>query len=207
MELKKILEGNFAGELLMTIIECGIAPYIGLPLPSRTDELKHVWTNCKNHKLHAITLLSTLLRTQEDVTVLHGRLKFSAYERDLAFFLIEHRKPKISSNPLFPLLPYKEIVITSKMKPSYTVEWVAEVLKYNNSSLLNEFMEWEIPKFPISGITLKKHGVSGGKTMGFVLNELKKIWADSNFSLSENELTKLIDQVIQQVQERKLKKN
>lgn len=28
-ELKKILEGNYAGNLMLTIIECGIAPYIG----------------------------------------------------------------------------------------------------------------------------------------------------------------------------------
>lgn len=29
-ELKKILEGNFAGDLLMTIIENDITPYIGM---------------------------------------------------------------------------------------------------------------------------------------------------------------------------------
>ncbi|GJQ79227.1 hypothetical protein Trydic_g5471 [Trypoxylus dichotomus] len=207
MELKQILEGNFAGELLMTIIECGVAPYIGLPLTLNIDELKRVWTNSRDHKLHAITLVSTLLWTQEDVTVLNGRLKLSVYERDLAFFLIEHREPKISSNPLIPLLPYKQLVVKSKMKPSRTVEWIAEVLKYNNSSLLTDFLEWEVPKFPISGATLKEYGVSSGKTMGFVLNELKEIWANSNFSLSEDELMKLIEQVIQQVEEKKNKKS
>lgn len=29
MELKKILEGNYAGDLLITIVHCDITPYIG----------------------------------------------------------------------------------------------------------------------------------------------------------------------------------
>ncbi|KAK9722544.1 Poly A polymerase head domain [Popillia japonica] len=130
MELKKILEGNFACELLMTIIECGIPSHIGLPQVLNIEELKRVWKTCKNHKLHAITLLSTLLRSQEDVAALNSRLKLSAFERDLASFIIEHREPKISANPLIPLLPYKQVVVKSKAKLSHTIEWVTETLNF-----------------------------------------------------------------------------
>lgn len=170
------------------------------------EELKRVWKTCKNHKLHAITLLSTLLRSQEDVAALNSRLKLSAFERDLASFIIEHREPKISANPLIPLLPYKQVVVKSKAKLSHTIEWVTETLKYNNSPLLKEFLEWKIPKFPVSGSTLKERGIPGGKVMGNILHELKEIWANSDFTLSEEELVKHIDKIMQQLEERKIKK-
>ncbi len=38
-----------------------------------------------------MTLLSALLRTDEEMQNLHGRLKLSAFERDLGFFVIKHR--------------------------------------------------------------------------------------------------------------------
>lgn len=165
-----------------------------------------MWNRSKNHKLQAVTLLSSLLRTQEDAVTLNTRLKLSAYERDLTFFLVAHRDPKLSSNPLSPLLPYKQLVVKSKSKVSNVVEWILEVLKYNNSPLIEDFLKWEMPKFPISGATLKENGIESGKMMGFVLNELKQIWADSDFTLTQEELVNHIPKFTQKFEEKRTKK-
>ena len=37
------------------------------------------------------TLLATMLRTTQEMMTLHGRLKLSGYERDMALFVINHR--------------------------------------------------------------------------------------------------------------------
>ncbi|KAJ8977636.1 hypothetical protein NQ317_003614 [Molorchus minor] len=140
IELKKILEGNFAGDLMITVVECGIAPYIGLPNMPKVEELKRVLKNSGHLKLHAITLLSSLLINQDEAIELNSRLKLSAFERDLAIFVVEHREPKLHSKPL---MPYQQLVLKSKSKPSETKQMVIEVLKYNNSPYLEEFEKME----------------------------------------------------------------
>jgi hypothetical protein len=40
---------------------------------------------------HPITLLSSLLHTPEDAFRLHERLRFSAFERDLSYFISQKK--------------------------------------------------------------------------------------------------------------------
>ncbi|KAF5274113.1 hypothetical protein FQR65_LT04511 [Abscondita terminalis] len=205
VELKQILEGNYAGELTRTIVEMGIAPHIGLPSNPNIEELEIVWNRSKNNKLQAITLLSSLLKTQNDVLALHNRLKLSAYERDLASFIVQHREPKINSKPLFP---YQQLLAKSKGKISDVNQWIVEVLKYNNSPHLEEFKKWKLPKFPVSGNMLKEKGVEGGRFMGVVLNELKNYWADNDFKLESDDLLKQVPRVLDMLEtKRKSKTN
>ncbi|VEN59329.1 unnamed protein product [Callosobruchus maculatus] len=193
MELKKILEGNFAGDLMKTIVKCGIAPYIGLPEDPDTKELEKVWRQSGHNNLNAITLLSSLLYTQEDVVALNARLKLSAFERDLAMFVVQHRNPKLHSNPL---MPYQQLVVKAKSKPTDIKKMATEVLKYNNSPYIDDFEKWEIPKFPVSGTMLKEKGVEGGRFMGVVIAELRQVWADGEFKLSAEELLEELPNVL-----------
>ncbi|KAJ8942313.1 hypothetical protein NQ318_005305 [Aromia moschata] len=186
-ELKKILEGNFAGDLMVTIVERDIAPYIGLPSNVNVEELKKVWEQSGHLKLHAITLLSSLLNNQDDAVALNARFKLSAYERDLAVFVVEHRAPKLHPNPL---MPYQQLVLKSKYRPMETKKMLTEVLKYNNSPYLEEFVKWDIPKFPVSGKMLREQGIEIGPVMGAVMTKLKHYWADNDFNLSAEELLK-----------------
>nr|CAH7764677.1 unnamed protein product [Callosobruchus chinensis] len=193
MELKKILEGNFAGNLMLTIVECGIAQYIGLPENPNLKELERVWRQSGHNNLNAITLLSSLLNTQEDVIALNARLKLSAFERDLAMFVVQHRSPKLHPHPL---MPYQQLVVKAKSKPTDTKKMATEVLKYNNSPYTEDFEKWEIPKFPVSGTHLKEKGVEGGRFMGVVLAELRQVWAEGEFRLSAEELLEELPKVL-----------
>lgn len=144
-----------------------------------------------------------MLKTQDDAVALNARLKLSAFERDLALFIVEHRGPKLHSNPL---LAFKQLIVKSKSKPTDTRKMVIEVLKYNNSPHIKDIVNWDIPKFPISGSMLKEKGVESGRFMGAVMAELKNNWADSNFSLSVEEILKQVPDVVNTLLERKKKK-
>ncbi|KAF7268053.1 hypothetical protein GWI33_018795 [Rhynchophorus ferrugineus] len=201
-ELKKILEGNFAGELMETIVDCGLSEYIGLPKKPNLLELKRVWGQSSHMKLHAITLLASLLNDVDDAVNLNARLKLSAFERDLAIFIVENREPKLHPSPL---LPYQQLIVKAKSKPPVIKQCVLEILKYNNSPYLEDMEKWEIPKFPVNGSMLKENGVESGRFMGVVMQELRNIWADNEFKLSTDALLSHIPEVLKTLAERKKK--
>jgi tRNA nucleotidyltransferase (CCA-adding enzyme) len=73
--------------------------------------------------------------------------------------------------------PYQLLVVNSKGKPSDTKEWVCEVLKYRGDrTLLNEFEQWNVPRFPLNGYMLNEKGVPGkitGIELGHAVMHLK----------------------------------
>lgn len=177
--------------------------FVGLPNDSNIEELKRIWSQSGHLNLNAITLISSLLHTVEDAVNLNARLKLSAFERDLAAFVVEHREPKLHPKPL---LPYQQIVAKTKSKPLVIRQYVLEVLKYNNSPFLEEFEKWELPHFPINGAMLKQRGVESGRFMGLVLHELKDIWADNEFKLSTDEILDNIPEVLEKLAQRRKNK-
>lgn len=176
--------------------------YSGIPETPNIEEFNIVWKRSGHLKLNSITLLASLIRTQEEAMMLHERLKFSAFERDLALFVVEHREPKLNPKPL---LPYQNLLAKSKSKQRDVKEWILEVLKYNNSPLVEEFKNWDVPKFPVNGIMLREAGVEAGRTMGNVMNELKYYWADHEFNVSAEELMKLVPDICSKLSERRKK--
>jgi len=73
MELKKILAGKFSKEIVLRMLDLGIAPYVGLPEKPDTEEYKKICERLEQLKLSAnpITTLTALLRTEADVRILH----------------------------------------------------------------------------------------------------------------------------------------
>lgn len=196
-ELRKILEGNFAGDLMKVMLSVGIGPYIGLPFEPDVAEFDRVWAQQHSRFLHPVTLLVAFLRTQDEVMKFHSRVKLSSYERDLGLFVVEHRGDKPSVKPL---RPYQQLVVNSKGKTGDTKEWVCEVLKYKgNSVLLSEFEQWNVPRFPLNGNILKEKGVPGGKVLGLVVHALKRTWAESDFSMSAEDLLQHLPDVLSEV--------
>ncbi|CAH2045241.1 unnamed protein product, partial [Iphiclides podalirius] len=195
MELKKTLQGNFAGDLLKTMLSVNIGKYMGLPDPN-VEELDKVLKRSQYLGLHPISYLAALLNDIDAVTVLHSRLKFSGYERDMAYFLVEHREDKEAKRPL---LPYEKLVLQSKMKQKDVVEYTREILKYRgDEALLKHFDNWEIPRFPIDGKILKKNGVPPGKMYGPIIGKLKDIWIESEYKLLSEDLVQFIPNIVEE---------
>ena len=67
----------------------------------------------------------------------------------------------------------------------------------NVKKLLNYINNCEIPKFPISGDYLKKHGYETGEKLGKKLKLLEEKWIDNNFILDEEVLHKSLNKINQ----------
>ncbi|GBP24287.1 CCA tRNA nucleotidyltransferase 1, mitochondrial [Eumeta japonica] len=179
----------------------GLQNISGLPVNPNMEELKRVMYGA-HLKLHPMTILASLLRDLDEVAALNNRLKFSVYDRQLAYFIVEYRNEYDSSRPM---LPYEKLVLNSKVKQKDAVEYVTELLKYKgDEKLLNDFTNWVIPKFPITGRTLKENGVPPGSLYGQVINILKDIWIESEYKETEESLIKHIPDIVQNLKDQKM---
>ncbi|XP_037819873.1 CCA tRNA nucleotidyltransferase 1, mitochondrial [Lucilia sericata] len=184
-ELQKIVVGNFAEELVLEMINCGLAPYCGLPQEVNLEEFKRLSQALKIFEKphYPILILISLLHSVEDAMKLHERLKLSAYERDLALFITQQRD-KVDVD--YKTLNDYQILC---LQPYAKREFVEELLKYKNKKdLYNSLKSWNMPKFPLNGNHLREKGCAANKKMGLILNQLKLIWAESDFQLTAEEL-------------------
>ncbi|XP_037949379.1 CCA tRNA nucleotidyltransferase 1, mitochondrial [Teleopsis dalmanni] len=184
-ELQKIVVGNFSEELVLEMINCGVIAHCGLPLNPNVVEFQRLCRDLKGFSTphYPILYLISLLHTHEDAISLHERLKLSAYERDLAFFITQQRH-KVDTE-LVTLQDYQKLCVHAFAKRDF----VEELLKYCNKKNLYESLKaWKMPNFPINGNLLKERGCPLGKKMGSVMLQLKVIWADHDFSISTEEL-------------------
>lgn len=70
VELKQILSHRrHAGPILETMLDLGIAPYIGIKQDFNLDEFKTVWEKAQSNdiQLQPISLLASLIDSEEDV--------------------------------------------------------------------------------------------------------------------------------------------
>lgn len=116
-EMQKIVVGNFAEELVLEMIKCGLAPYCGLPQEVNVEEFKRLSAALKEFEKphYPILLMISLLHTVEDAMKLHERLKLSAFERDLALFITQQR-----DKVRFLLKTWYFILFLSKMFKKYS---------------------------------------------------------------------------------------
>jgi len=186
MEWKKILQGNLGGPLTLKMIELGVGPYIGLPKNPDLEKFQNIWMSKKN-SVHPVTLLAHLLKTQEEMTDLNLRLKMSGFERDLGYFLLQNR-----DSAAHDLKHWQSTLVLSKNKSHLVKEWIIQQLICDDrDDLVEDFKNWEIPRFPVNGRDLKEEGVKNGKLMGKIIDELKKEWIESDFKVEREHLLKV----------------
>lgn len=99
--------------------------------------------------------------------------------------------------------PYEKLVLNTKIKQKVAIEYVKEVLKYRRDAALEQFNEWEVPLFPISGKMLKDAGVPPSKMYGPIINKLKAIWIENEYKQSGEELIKHIPNIIEEFENNK----
>lgn len=86
---------------MTTLVKCEIAKYIGLPEVTNLDAFQAVWNNrISGVEYNPITLLCGILNNNDDALKLHERLKLSAFERDLAYFITHCRDDTKDYNEL-----------------------------------------------------------------------------------------------------------
>ncbi|XP_051932068.1 CCA tRNA nucleotidyltransferase 1, mitochondrial [Hippocampus zosterae] len=188
VELKKIVIGHHAAQLLEMMYGLGLARYIGLPSEGNVDEMKRVWQNAKGHSPKAMTILAALCRRSEEIERMDLRLKVSKEEKTLALFLVKYRRDLCKNGDQQDgLKTFTDFIIDSRELD--TRMKVSELLKYQGEhKLLAELGQWTVPRFPISGHDLRKMGVTTGKEIGATLQKLRDIWKKSHYQMDKEEL-------------------
>lgn len=66
---------------------------------------------------------------------------------------------------------------------------VWELLKYQGQpGLLRDLQQWSVPSFPVSGHDIRKAGISSGKEIGALLQQLRDQWKKSGYQMEKDEL-------------------
>lgn len=131
-----------------------------------------------------MTLLVSLIKTEEEFMNIHNRLKVSGEEKCNGLFVLAHREDKDGSDPV---KPYKDLILMGKEKN--TKQYVMEVLKYRGDQLLlNQLRDWQPPQFPVSGKDLIALGIPKGRHFGNILDRLKESWIESDYELTKEQL-------------------
>jgi len=198
-ELRRILAGRLHQELMLTMLDLGVGQYIGLPDSPDTAAFERVCTlMAPLTEPQPITLLTALLRTGEEMLQVHNRLKLSAFERDLGLFLIVHRPDPPPQALREPLRAYKHLLADYRGTKRLGRMFLVELLRYRGQhQLVKEFEEWELPRFPVTGATLKEAGVPVGRYMSKVLDRLKERWVQQDFTIEERQLVDMIPEILE----------
>lgn len=193
-EWNKILTGNFALELTLKLLECSSNRYIGLPEEPDVENFRKVYQRAQSNNitLKPISLIVSMLKDNCEVNKLHERFKLSKFDRELAFFLVQRTK---ELKPCEKSLKFYQQMLLQQTTHNLR-EYVKELLRYHGAmQLLDEFERWIIPKFPVNGSILMEH-VPIQKMIGDVLIELKKIWIDTDFKLTREQLMEHVPSIV-----------
>ncbi|XP_060925866.1 CCA tRNA nucleotidyltransferase 1, mitochondrial [Limanda limanda] len=188
VELKKMVVGDHAAHLLELMYKLELAQYIGLPPDGDVEEMKQVWKNAKDHSPKPMTVLAALFHCPEEVEKMDLRLKVSREEKNLALFLVKHRRELCKSrDEPQSLKPFTDFIFDSRELDAQMK--VCELLTYQGEEkLLAELRRWSVPRFPVSGHDLRRMGITSGKEIGATLQSLRDIWKKSRYQMDKEEL-------------------
>ena len=137
----------------------------------------------KTRPLQPVTLLITLVDTEEDSIKLTSLWKLSNNDKHLATYVASNRQEAGSLEN--DSREYFQLQLVDQIPKA----WVTEVLYYSGQhALAEELAIWPIPVFPVSGKDLIYIGLKPGPKYGILLKDLKKIWKESRFTLNKEEL-------------------
>ena len=116
-------------------------------------------------------------------------MKYSNEHRRLSQLLAAYRDSLSPSSSNDRLKPYKDLVTDLYPYDPTVKDKVIELLKYQyHLDDLNEFLNWQVPIFPISAGMLTLKGIKQGGNYRIILYQLREVWKQSNFEANEQQL-------------------
>ncbi|XP_066985348.1 CCA tRNA nucleotidyltransferase 1, mitochondrial isoform X1 [Macrobrachium rosenbergii] len=199
VEVQKIVNGKFGGELLVKMVECGVGPYIGFPETFDCDNLRRVYKRCEEANIptsdiHHMTLLAAGFASEEEFVTFVARIKCSRRERETMLFIMEQRDMAMKADSFKEIQDLVvDLVIGERRNKDIALSYVRELLKYAcKMDFLSQLNTWEIPKFPVNGNMISDKGVPRKKIKN-AMSDLIYEWKKSDFTLSGDELLNLLD--------------
>lgn len=177
-ELSKILVGPHALYLMESLRAMGV---------SRILELRGVWIHHKDpylvhvhaHTRNPVTMMVALYKKWAPRIL--KSFKTSNQEHDLACWLTTCVDKKIS--------PSRHMAVNG-----ISSEWARElgVLRGMDAFDLAVLEGWVPPQFPVNGYDLIRLGIKPGPHYGEIIQRLKNSWADSDYTLTQEQLLKQV---------------
>jgi tRNA nucleotidyltransferase (CCA-adding enzyme) len=155
-------------------------------------------TNAVDNRLiecwEPITLFSSLICDIEEFMSVSARLKLSNIEKETAIYIITNRSKFTNDLKAFQ----NQLALTHKPNQNHMRKFIIEFMKYSGLfSHIEIINNWKIPEFPFTGHLIGGR-VKRRSHISSILNELKLIWVESNFQLTEEELKIKLDQILEQ---------
>ncbi|XP_071550497.1 CCA tRNA nucleotidyltransferase 1, mitochondrial isoform X1 [Panulirus ornatus] len=199
VELQKIITGNYGGDILIKMVECGIGPFIGFPENFMCDNVRSVYKRCEEanitiKEMHHMTLLASGFSNEEDCIKFIARVKCSKKEQELLFHIVDYRDFAMQASSFREIKDHiVDLVIGEKRNKDIAFLYVSELLKYAcRVEYLKEMNQWVIPKFPVNGNMVGEKGIPRKKTKA-ALNDMLQEWKKSDFSLDTEQLLSTLD--------------
>lgn len=171
-ELRGILSGTPAIELLPVIAESGLAKGCGLPLPDPAAALEAAKRGCG-----PLAVLSTQMRDPVEAAEISAAMKMSKSERaELALYTRERNRDGAGIKRCMDL-------IVDGTERNFVVNLAK--LRGDDTHAVATF---EAPAFPVSGDDLLKAGYRPGPILGKKLGEVRNVWKASGYTLGKEEL-------------------
>ena len=189
-EFRRILVEPFGLQEIVNMLTLDVAKYIDLPTPflaKRSDvigvgladtsisfrrlEVAHRYTK------DPVTLMAAYLGSSILIEEIANKWHWSAQDRDQAMKIANYNTIN---------LEFAKYQVAVFAVPVY---WMAELLR--SKAMVQEATElenWTIPQFPVTGHDLLARGIAPGPNLGQLLLKLKKCWAESNYTLTLNDL-------------------
>lgn len=208
-EMKKILTLPRCNTVIHTMFhKCLIGSFMGFQTePIDLTEFDYAHKNLNenlNVEYNPATLLSSLVSNEEEMFKIVGRLKISNQEREIIHFILSNRETKDT----ITLGSIKRLIALQPKSEQYLAKnSVIEFLKYiGREEIIQEISEWPIPIFPVSGYDLKSK-VQSPRHIKHIIDHLKEIWAESDFTLSEEQIENGVKEALKKVESGEFDKN
>jgi len=202
-ELHKIVIGRMAPDMMRSMfVDCGLASLLALNdefAKKQLDIFGRVYGSVNKlstpeEKRLPCTVLTCFLENSEDAERFHTRTKFSTAERTLTEFLVENRE--LAEENKKNLRHFKMLYATTVYEAGQGAEapvkrCCVELLKYVDASdVLAEFRNWTetMTTFTVRGLDLLEAGVPKGPSINNTLKYLHKLWVESDFQLTPEQL-------------------
>ena len=149
--------------------------------------------NFINYKINAELVLSLLLKNINELDILNKKWKLSKKENSEIFKIIENQNNTIYTEQditKFLFLGYKKNTIANFIIANTVIN--RDIAKTKLVDIINSSLEYleqkETPIFPITGLDLEKAEFTSKNQFGKLLNEGKRIFIESNYSLSREKI-------------------
>ena len=149
--------------------------------------------NFINYKISAELVLSLLLKNINELDILNKKWRLSKKENSEIFKIVENQSNTIYTEQditKFLFLGYKKNTIANFIIANTVIN--RDIAKTKLIDIINSSLEYleqkETPIFPITGLDLEKAEFTSKNQFGKLLNEGKRIFIESNYSLSKEKI-------------------